>query len=161
MNRSRQVVSRSATGPQASRLRCSHSLPSILLSIFFSISVAAQIAPTLRSITVISEPNATVWIDDMRFGTTDDKGRLKIASLPAGIRTLRVRAQGFTEVRKSLPATTRGDAAVGLIKTTDEAELAYQAGEAATTVDREKAIGEYQRAIKLRPNFPAAHLGLA
>ncbi len=136
-------------------------LLSIPLVIFFSISVTTQINPALRSITIVTEPNATVWIDDMRFGTTDAEGRLTIASLPAGIRTLRVRAQGFTEVRRSLPATLRGDVKVALSKTTDEAELAYQAAEAATAVDRQKAISEYQRAIKLRANFPAAYLGLA
>src|SRR4029453_16162905 len=58
-------------------------------------------------------------------------------------------------------ATARGDVAVALTKTTDGAELAYQAAEEATAVDRQKAIAEYQRAIKLRANFPAAHLGLA
>ena len=133
----------------------SESLLSIFLVIFFSTFISAQITSTLRSITIITEPNATVWIDDMRFGATDDKGRLKIASVPAGIRTLRVRAQGFTEVRRSLPATLKGDVNVALTRTTDEAELAYQAAEAATAVDRQKAISEYQRAIKLRgQEFP-------
>ena len=133
----------------------------IVFLLFSSIVVGQAIKPEFRSITVVTEPNATVWIDDMRFGTTDDKGRLRIASLPPGIRALRVRAQGYAEVRKSLPATTKGDVAVPLAKTTDEAELAFQAGEAATTVDREKAIAEYNRAIKLRANFPAAYVGLA
>ena len=140
----------------------SESLLSISFTILLSFSATAQtIKPDLRSITVITEPNATVWIDDMRFGTTDDKGRLRIASVPAGIRSLRVRAQGFSEVRRSLPATAKGDVAVALTRTTDGAELAYQAAEVATTMDREKAIAEYQRAISLRANFPAAHLGLA
>ena len=148
---------------QARRLRSSlrSSLLLISLVIVVSISATGQIKPDLRSITVITEPNATVWIDDTRFGTTDDNGRLKIASLPAGIRSLRVRAQNFSEVRRSLPATARGDITVALTRTTDEAELAFQAAEQATTVDRQKAIAEYQRAIKLRGNFPAAHLGLA
>ena len=115
----------------------------------------------LRSITVVTEPNATVWIDDVRYGTTDETGRLTITSVSPGVRSMRVRAQGFSEVTRSLPATTRGDVTVQLAKTTDEAELAYQAAEAATSVDRQKAIAAYQRAIKLRPNFPAAYLGLA
>ena len=140
----------------------SESLLSITFATLLSFSATAQtIKPDLRSITVITEPNATVWIDDMRFGTTDDKGRLRIASVPPGIRSLRVRAQGFSEVRRSLPATVKGDVTVALTRTTDEAELAYQAAEVATTIDREKAIAEYQRAVSLRANFPAAHLGLA
>ncbi|HKP67758.1 MAG TPA: carboxypeptidase-like regulatory domain-containing protein, partial [Pyrinomonadaceae bacterium] len=87
------------------------SILSLPLIIFLFIPAAGQV---LRSITVITEPNATVWIDDMRFGTTDDKGRLKISSVPAGVRVLRVRAEGFSEVRKSLPATTSGDVNVAL-----------------------------------------------
>ena len=147
---------------QARRLRSTQNLLSIVFAILLSFSATAQtVKPDLRSITVITEPNATVWIDDMRFGTTDDKGRLRIASVPPGIRSLRVRAQGFSEVRRSLPATAKGDVAVALTRSTDEAELAYQAAEVATTVDRQKAIGEYQRAVTLRANFPAAHLGLA
>jgi len=43
----------------------------------------------------------------------------------------------------------------------DEAELAFQQAEAQTTVDRERAIAEYQRAIKLRPNYVDAYIGLA
>ena len=116
---------------------------------------------TLRPITVITEPHSTVWIDGVRYGETDDAGRLKIAGLSPGIRSLRVRGNGFAEVTKSLPATTRGDVPVMLTKTTDEAELAYQSAEAASTVDRQKAIAEYSRAIKLRPKFPEAYLGMA
>src|SRR6188768_1572953 len=104
----------------------------------------------LRPITVITEPSSTIWIDGVRYGETDDKGRLTIANLSPGIRSLRVRANGFAEVTRPLPATTRGDVPVTLTKTTDEAELAFQSGEAASTVDRQKALAEYGRAIKLR-----------
>ncbi|PYS99794.1 MAG: hypothetical protein DMF63_09870 [Acidobacteria bacterium] len=126
-------------------------------------SLVAQVGkPTpLRPITVVTEPKSTVWIDDVRYGETDEKGRLAIASLSPGVRSLRVRANGFAEVTKSLPATTRGDVSVTLAKTTDEAELAFQSAETASTIDRQKAIAEYGRAIKLRPKFPAAYLGMA
>jgi Tfp pilus assembly protein PilF len=140
-------------------------LISALLLLVATVCIFSQIrkpstAP-LRPITVVTEPNATVWIDGVRYGETDEKGRLAIASLLPGVRMLRVRANGFSEVTKSLPAATRGDVPVTLTTTTDEAELAYQAAETASTVDRQKAISEYQRAIKLRPNFPAAYLGMA
>ena len=46
----------------------------------------AQVAKTpLRPITVITEPNAIVWIDDVRYGTTGDTGRLSIATLSPGV----------------------------------------------------------------------------
>jgi tetratricopeptide (TPR) repeat protein len=120
-----------------------------------------SVSTATRSITIVTEPASTVWIDGVRYGTTDDKGRLEIASALPGIRSLRVRAPGFAEVTRSLPAATRGELAVKLVKTTDEAELAFQSAEAQTTIDREKAIAEYRRAIKLRANYPDAYLGLA
>ena len=114
-----------------------------------------------RSISVVTEPNSTVWIDGVRYGVTDDKGTLAISSLAPGVRSIRVRASGFSEAVKSLPAASSGEIAIKLTKTTDEAELAFQSAEAAATVDRQKAIAEYERAIKLRPKYPEAYLGLA
>ena len=117
--------------------------------------------PAHRSITIVTEPAATVWVDGVRYGVTDDTGRLQISSVPSGVRSLRVRANGFSEVSKPLPAATRGDVNVKLVKTLDEAELAFQSAEAQTTVDREKAIAEYLRALKLKPKYFEAYIGLA
>ena len=52
------------------------------------------------------------------------------------------------------------------MRTTDEAELAFQQAETAreTARDdeaRQKAADLYRRTLKLRPAFPAAHVGLA
>ena len=131
----------------------------IFLCITTAISVSAQVRN--RSITVITEPNSTVWIDGVRYGVTDDKGRLAISSVSPGVRSIRVRSNGFSEATKSLTSASRGDVTVKLIKTTDEAELAFQSAESLTTVDRRKAIAEYERAIKLRPKYPEAYLGSA
>jgi tetratricopeptide (TPR) repeat protein len=117
-------------------------------------------------ITVQTEPNATVWLDDIRRGTTDAQGRLEIRPVAAGRHTLRVRARGFTErVLPVLPAQ-RGRIAVRLTRTTDEAELAFQEAEErrdrATNAEERRAVAElYRRALQLRPRFPAAHVGLA
>jgi tetratricopeptide (TPR) repeat protein len=147
------------------RLSVDRLLIPALIILVTTVCIRAQIAKpastSLRPITVITEPHSIVWIDDVRYGETDEKGRITIASLSPGIRSLRVRANGFAEVTKSLPATTRGDVMITLTKTTDEADLAYQSAETASTIDRQKAITEYQRAIKLRPKFPAAFLGMA
>ena len=93
-----------------------------------------------RTITVVTEPNAIVWIDDVRRGTTDDGGKLIIKTAPAGVRKLRVRADGFKEAAQVLTAAQKGEVKITLVKTTDEAELAFQQAEAAVTVDREKAV---------------------
>src|SRR5688572_15544041 len=116
---------------------------------------------SLRSITVLTEPNATIWVDGVLYGVTDDAGRLAIASVLPGIRKLRVRAAGFSEIERALPATSRGEISIKLTKTTDEAELAFQSAEALAGVDREKAIAEYQRAIKLRPKYAEPFIALA
>jgi tetratricopeptide (TPR) repeat protein len=102
-----------------------------------------------------------VWIDGVRFGATDAAGRLAISSISSGVHSVRVRSAGFSEVSKSIPAASRGEIQITLTKTTDEAELAFQAGDAMATLDRQKAIAEYQRATKLRAKYPEAHLALA
>ena len=61
-------------------------LGSIAGAVFFAafcfgvVSVAAQ----TRAISVITEPNATVWIDGVKYGKTDESGKLAIASISAG-----------------------------------------------------------------------------
>jgi tetratricopeptide (TPR) repeat protein len=114
-----------------------------------------------RSITVSSEPGAIVWLDNVRFGTTDKDGRLEMRSVSAGAHTLRVRADGFKEKSQPLTAVQKGVVNVTLIKTTDDAELAYQEAERQVMQDRDKAAAAYRKAIKLRPNYPEAYLGLA
>lgn len=123
--------------------------------------VAAQKPPAgaMRSLVVSAEPGATVFIDSVRYGRTDEGGKLRIKSVTAGPHTLRVRADGFAE--RSQPLGAAPDVRVVLTKTTDEAELAFQEAERLTGVDRERAADAYRKAIKLKPSYLAAHLGLA
>jgi cytochrome c-type biogenesis protein CcmH/NrfG len=123
-------------------------------------------ASSAKALTIHTEPEAIVWIDEVRRGTTDASGKLSITKLSVGRHTLRVRASGFREKTLPLLATQRGIVNVPLVRTTDEAELTFQQAEAA----REKARDEesrqaaaelYRRALKLRPAYPAAHVGLA
>ena len=126
------------------------------------------VAPVVRAqspLTITTEPNAIVWIDELRRGTTDDSGKLTISKVSAGRHSVRVRAKGFKETTTPLLPGRRA-LAVKLIPTTDQAELLFQEAEAA----REKARGDealkkaadlYREAIKLRPAFPAANVGLA
>jgi tetratricopeptide (TPR) repeat protein len=118
-------------------------------------------AQAMRSLTVKTEPGAAVWVDSVFFGKTGDGGKLVIRSVPAGNRTLRVRHDGFKESAKPLGPAVKGEIAVALIPTTDPAELAYQEAVRLTSVDRQKAIAAFEKAISLRPRFPEAYLGLA
>lgn len=133
----------------------------VLVILAFGAGSLATAQQAARSITVVTEPNAIVWLDDIRRGTTDESGKLVIKTVPSGVRRLRVRADGFKEAAQTLTAAQKGEVKVALVKTVDEAEIAFQQAEAATTADREKAVELYQKAIKLRPRFAEAQLGLA
>jgi tetratricopeptide (TPR) repeat protein len=121
----------------------------------------AEPAPNFRTITIISEPGAVVWLDGIRFGRTDKDGKLQIRTVPQGARRLRVRADGFRESNTTITAAQRGEIRVALAKTTDPAELAFQEGERLASIDREQAVEAYRRATKARPNYPEAYVAIA
>ncbi len=143
-----------------------------VLLAFFTLLVVAQVgfsqakkpvtaAAKFRLVTIVTQPSAAIWIDGVLFGKAGSDGRLEIKSVSAGAHSIRVRADGFTEKLQTLAAAQKGEIKIGLIATTDEAELAFQEAERLTTSDREKAIIAYKNAIKLRPNYPDAFLALA
>lgn len=122
-----------------------------------AVSVSAQ----LRALTIVTEPNALVWINDVNYGKTDESGKLQVKTFPTGSHKIRVRADGFKETTQNLLATQKGEIKIALVKTTDPAELAFQEAEAMSAIDREKAVTLYQKAVKLRPRYAEAFLGLA
>lgn len=125
-----------------------------------SLSVNAQ-----SPLVITTEPNAIIWIDEIRRGTTDASGKLSLTKVSPGRHTVRVRASGFKET--SVPLLPgRRTLAVKLVTTTDQAELLFQQAETAREkarddAARQKAADLYREAIKLRPAFPAARVGLA
>lgn len=130
----------------------------------FALFISAHrpvMAQTTRTITVITEPKATVWLDGIKRGLSSADGKLFIKSVAAGKHVLRVRADGFKEVTQNLLAAQKGDVKIALVKTTDEAELAFQEAERLALSDRREAIKAYEKAINLRPKFPEANLALA
>src|SRR5688572_28784657 len=132
----------------------------VLLLFLISPSINAQ-AP----LTITTEPNAIIWIDEIRRGTTDASGKLSIAKVAPGRHSVRVRADVFKETTTAL-LPGRRSLAVKLVPTTDHAELLFQQAETAREKARddparEKAAELYREVIKLRPAFPAAHVGLA
>ncbi len=131
------------------------------------IAVLLFVAPAIsaQQLVVTTEPNAIVWIDDVRRGTTDASGKLSITKVTARRHTVRVRANGFKETTAAL-LPGRRTLAVKLVTTTDPAELAFQKAETAREqarddVARENAVELYRETIKLRRAYPAAHVGLA
>ena len=128
--------------------------------VYIALVAATSFAQSTRSITVLTEPYARVWVNGVLYGTTDENGRLVIKTVPAGRRTIRVLAPNFSEVSKPLVATQRGEIKIPLTESRDPAELAFHEGERQATLDRAKAEAAYLKAIAANPKLVAAHLGL-
>ncbi len=133
--------------------------------VFLAVLLFVTALPVHAQVTITSEPNAIVWIDDIRRGTTDASGKLTVTKVSPGRHSVRVRASGFKETTTPLLPGRRA-LAVKLVTTTDQAELLFQQAETAREKARDnaaltKAADLYREAIKLRPAFPAAHVGLA
>ena len=131
-----------------------------------SINATAQKPSATRTVTIASEPNAVVWIDEIRRGATDARGRLADLKVTSGAHSLRVRADGFRQLSMSIPATQRGEISVKLVRTTDPAELLFQRAETARETARDDAARQnaaelYRQALKLRGNDAPARIGLA
>ena len=117
------------------------------------------------SVIVQTEPNAIIWIDEIRRGVTDASGKLGLKNISPGRHVLRVRATGFKETLMPLIAGRRS-IAVKLLRSTDRAELLFQQAEEARekakdNTARQNAAELYRQTLKLRPAFPAGHVGLA
>lgn len=133
----------------------------IFLSIFQSLVALGLSQTSARpTLTVATEPAATVFVDDIRFGRTNAEGKISIKGLSIGRHTIRVRADGYKEALRAT-LTNQGDIRVPLLKTTDAAELAFQEAERLASQDLEKAGLAYRKAIGLRPGYAAAYIGLA
>ena len=118
-----------------------------------------------QQLVITTEPNAIVWIDDVRRGTTDASGKLTLTKVTPRRHTIRVRANGFKETSVPLVAGRRA-ISVKLVPTTSEAELTFQKAETAREsarddASRQKAAELYLEAIKLSPSNAAAHVGVA
>src|SRR5437867_3879009 len=85
-----------------------------------------------RTLTVVTEPNAIIWLDEIRRGTSDLNGRIALATVSSRQHTMRVRANGFKEAVLPL-----------------------------TPAQIDEAIGAFNRAIRESHGFqPEAHVGL-
>jgi tetratricopeptide (TPR) repeat protein len=133
----------------------------LFLSAMLTTSAAGQRTATGRSIMIVAEPKAAVWIDGVSYGRTNEEGRLEIRGLSPGAKTLRLRADGFKEKSQPLAATARGDVKVSMTATTDPGELKFQEAEKLAFADREKAAAAYEEAIRLRPAYAPAYIALA
>jgi hypothetical protein len=127
------------------------------------LAVAVYAQPA--ALTITTEPNAIVWIDEIRRGATDASGKLTLAKLSPGRHTVRIRANSFKEATATL-LPGRRTLVVKLVGTTDPAILMFQQAEKAREearddASRESAADLYREALKNPPPNAAAHVGLA
>jgi tetratricopeptide (TPR) repeat protein len=127
------------------------------------VTLAAHAQPA--AVTITTEPNAIVWIDEVRRGTTDASGKLVLTKLSPGRHTVRVRANQFKEATAVL-FPGRRTLAVKLVGTSDPADLMFQQAEKAREearddASRENAADLYREALKNPPPNAAARVGLA
>src|SRR4029077_2496583 len=88
----------------------------LVIAVLFCVAVFTRAQSSQPALVVTTEPNAIVWIDEVRRGTTAPAGKLSLSKLTLGRHTLRVRAAGFKEtVMPLLPG--RRTIAVKLITT--------------------------------------------
>lgn len=128
--------------------------------VFTLVAYAQQAA-----LTITTEPNATVWIDEVRRGTTDASGKLVLTKLSPGRHIVRVRANSFKEATATL-LPGRRTLEIKLVGTSDPAVLMFQQAEKAREearddASRENAVELYREALKNPPPNAAAHVGLA
>ncbi len=130
----------------------------LIIGVLCASPVFGQVS-TFRSVIINTEPNATVWVDNVKYGETNENGSINIGLPKTGNHTLKVRADGFSEALQPLTAA-QSSVKVTLKPTTDPAELKFQEAERLSQLDRDKAIVAYRAAIKLKPNYINAHIGL-
>ena len=142
----------------------------ILLGVHFNSNAqtrrSSATATGSPSLTITTEPNAAIWLDEVRRGVTDASGKFALTKISSGRHVLRVRANGFKETSLPLLPARRGAINVKLLRTTDEAELLFQQAEEARDKAkddeaRKEAAELYRRALKVRSAFPSARVGLA
>src|ERR1043165_2723484 len=102
----------------------------LCLALAYATPILSQ---TVRSVTITSEPATKVFIDGVLYGKTGKDGALTIKSVGAGAHTLMLRSDGFKEKTQPLAGGASGEIRVPLVKTTDEAELAFQEAERLST----------------------------
>ena len=133
----------------------------ILISAALLLSFTATIwTQKARTVKVITQPEATVWIDDIKRGLTDESGELIIKFIASGTRKIRVRAYGYKETTRNL-LPGQSQIKIVLAKTNDPGELTFHEAEKMMKIDRREAIKLYKKATTQNPKLAAAFVEMA
>jgi tetratricopeptide (TPR) repeat protein len=142
-----------------------------LLSLLLPLAICAQTSrkPTAASpagqLKVITgQAGSVVFINNVRHGTTNDKGELDLPRVKAGSFQARVRTVGYVDWNGPVVIVSNGSRTLKVTQpaTGDQATLHYQKGDDLRDKGRNKdAVGEYQQALAARPVFPEVRVALA
>jgi predicted Zn-dependent protease len=142
-----------------------------LLSLLLPLAIQAQTSrkPTAASPAgqlkvVTGQAGSVVFINNVRHGTTNDKGELDLPRVKAGSFQARVRTVGYVDWTGPVVIVANGSRTLNVtqVREKDQAILLYQNGDALRDKGNNKeAIKQYQSAIELRPVFPAARIAMA
>lgn len=117
------------------------------------------------TVTIQALPGTTVYLNDVRRGTTDARGRLVLPSVEPGRYRLRATKLGRRDFHANLLVRPGSSLRVQAVQSilTDAAERARQrADELREKKAHEAAITEYTKALAARRGpFPRARIGLA
>ncbi len=108
-------------------------------------------------------PDSVIFINNVRHGTTNDKGELDLPHVMAGSFPVRVRTVGFADWSGSVVVIAGAGRSLKVTQQqpSDEATTHFQKGEALRDKGKNKdAVDEYRQALALRP-FSDARIGLA
>jgi tetratricopeptide (TPR) repeat protein len=157
--------SRAGTRSRGGALRLTRVYPLFIRVYVFPLVLAVAASAQPAALTITTEPNAIVWVDEIRRGTTDASGKLTLTKLSPGRHTVRIRANSFKEATAVL-LPGRRTLAVKLVAATDPAELMFQKAEKAREearddTARESAADLYRDTLRNPRANPAAHVGLA
>jgi Tfp pilus assembly protein PilF len=143
-------------------------LLSSLVTAFGQVPRSARTHPAASgegSLKVITgHAGSVVFINNIRHGTTSDKGEVDLRHVRVGSFPVRIRTAGYVDWRGSVTVRPEGDRSLNVNQTptSDEALLHYQKAE--DLRDRAKnddAVKEYQQALAARRDFPEAEIGMA
>jgi len=121
-------------------------------------SAAAQ--GSLRIVT--GQQGSVIFLNNVRNGLTGETGELRVERIKAGSYSVRVRTVGYQDwvTRLFVVRPQAETLSVKQIRTTDEAVLHYQKGDALRdSGNHDEAVTEYKQALQANPRMAAAAIG--
>jgi predicted Zn-dependent protease len=110
------------------------------------------------------QSGSAVFINNVRHGTTNDKGELDLPHAMAGSYPARVRTVGYADWNGPVVIVAGSSRTLKTVQqpTGDEPTLHYQRGDALRENGKNKeAVEEYKQALALRPSVPEVQIAMA